>query len=479
MILCSEVPALIPSPPESNGFDCFVVYPTTSTPYKAEKSEPTVDFVFIHGITGSQTATWTAENDQGVKVLWPRDLLPDKIPDCRVIMYGYDANVVNFWAEASQNCLYQHARDLFNSRPIIFVVHSMGGLVVADALHRAKDALDRYEEDVYHLTYAIAFLGTPHLGAELASWASVGAKFLYPFKRTNVRLVKVLETRSEELRDIQQRFHLMLRKRAMACSKQPSDSPYPIKLYCFYESEALKIVGKVVEEKSAVLSDWGSASIHANHMGMTRFPHENDDGFRRVCGRLSVWVKELRDRRSAQASAQIAVQTATMPGATQRSELEVSKTQGVEAPTSVSAQIPPATALSPLQQHHQQQQYQPPRLPPQQAAEPPSETPDPGQEQPTELPDRPAQQGRGEHPKQQPAYFPIGQPVREKKHPKKSKKSQSSGPTFNFNGPRGGQWQVAGGDINNRGRAFGGKTSNVKGGDSKEDDSSEESAGGD
>ncbi|KAJ9629273.1 hypothetical protein H2204_008913, partial [Knufia peltigerae] len=366
--------------------------------------------------------------------------------------------------------------------PIIFVVHSMGGLVVADALHRAKDALDKYEEDVYHLTYAIAFLGTPHLGASLASWASVGAKFLYPLKRTNIPLVEVLKKRSEELRDIQRRFHLMLSKRATAFSQRSSDSPYPINLYCFFESEALKIVGKVVEEESAVLNGWGSASIHANHMGMTRFPHENDDGFRRVCGRLSVWVKELRALRSGQNSAQIAVQTSTMPGATQSSELEASKIQGVEPPTSVSAQIPPATALSPLQQHQhqqqQQQQYQPSPPPPQQAAEAPSETPDPGQEQPSELPDRPAQQGRGERPKQQPAYFPIGQPAREEKYPKKSKKNKSTGPTFNFNKPRGGQWQVAGGDINNRGRAFGGKASNVED-DSEEDDSSEESAGDD
>ncbi|KAK6371662.1 hypothetical protein LTS17_008914 [Exophiala oligosperma] len=336
----------------------------------------------------------------------------------------------------------------------------MGGLVVADALHRAKDALDKYEEDVYHLTYAIAFLGTPHLGASLASWASVGAKFLYPLKRTNIPLVEVLEKRSEELRDIQRRFHLMLSKRATAFSQRSSDSPYPINLYCFFESEALKIVGKVVEEESAVLNGWGSASIHANHMGMTRFPHENDDGFRRR-------TNSSPDFHYAWGYAELRTggfQDPRRRGADLSVGSDTSSHCPVTTPTaSAAAAVPAVPSAAPTTQ---------------QAAEAPSETPDPGQEQPSELPDRPAQQGRGERPKQQPAYFPIGQPAREEKYPKKSKKNKSTGPTFNFNKPRGGQWQVAGGDINNRGRAFGGKASNVED-DSEEDDSSEESAGDD
>jgi hypothetical protein len=70
--------------------------------------------VFVHGITGSQTGTWTMKNEEGKEVLWPRELLTanDQIPGSRIIMFGYDADVVNFWAEASQNRLSDHADSL-------------------------------------------------------------------------------------------------------------------------------------------------------------------------------------------------------------------------------------------------------------------------------------------------------------------------------------------------------------------------------
>ena len=49
-----------------------------------------------------------------MNILWPRDLLPapNQIPNSRVIFFGYDADVVNFWAEAGQNRLGGHATSL-------------------------------------------------------------------------------------------------------------------------------------------------------------------------------------------------------------------------------------------------------------------------------------------------------------------------------------------------------------------------------
>jgi len=50
----------------------------------------TPSIVFIHGLNGDLEDSWTASNEH----FWPRDFLPDDIPNSRIITWGYDARVV-------------------------------------------------------------------------------------------------------------------------------------------------------------------------------------------------------------------------------------------------------------------------------------------------------------------------------------------------------------------------------------------------
>ncbi len=47
-----------------------------------------VSIVAVHGLNGHREKTWTASNG----LLWLRDLLPTKIPNARIMTWGYDAN---------------------------------------------------------------------------------------------------------------------------------------------------------------------------------------------------------------------------------------------------------------------------------------------------------------------------------------------------------------------------------------------------
>jgi len=98
--------------------------------------DPVVDVIAIHGLDGHPEKSWTAENG----ILWLRDLLPQKVPRASVLAYGYDANTRG--KKLADKSIYDLARDLMSSlaserqatgtgrRPIIFVTHSLGGIVL-------------------------------------------------------------------------------------------------------------------------------------------------------------------------------------------------------------------------------------------------------------------------------------------------------------------------------------------------------------
>jgi len=101
-----------------------------------------VDLVFVHGLWGHREKTWTADGTSGGP--WPQTLLPGKIPEARILTFGYDARPIDVLGMVSNNRVGNHARNLLaalathreddntNDRPIIFIVHSLGGLVCED-----------------------------------------------------------------------------------------------------------------------------------------------------------------------------------------------------------------------------------------------------------------------------------------------------------------------------------------------------------
>jgi hypothetical protein len=79
------------------------------------------------------------------EVFWPRDLLAHELwcQAARILTYGYDSKVTKAYSNSNKNNLFAHAKDALHAlerekpkrRPIIFVVHSLGGLVVKEVIN--------------------------------------------------------------------------------------------------------------------------------------------------------------------------------------------------------------------------------------------------------------------------------------------------------------------------------------------------------
>jgi len=207
--------------------------------------------VFVHGLTGHRDETWTAT---GADEPWPKSLLGKDIERARIITYGYDADVVHLTRPAGQNTVREHAQNLVNdlaslrrdsrivNRPIIFVAHSLGGLVCQDALLLCNNPSEDAQRGILQSTRAIAFLGTPHAGADLAKFAAAVANIVAcsMVKRPNRKLLGALKRNSEILTHIKQDFHTMLQRRL----KDPSGL-HPIDLHAFVEEVPVAFLGCV------------------------------------------------------------------------------------------------------------------------------------------------------------------------------------------------------------------------------------------
>lgn len=157
--------------------------------------------VAVHGLNGHSFQTWTSTGSK--PRMWLRDFLPRRIPRARIMTYGYNSNVND---KACTTTIHEFAGRLLvdlsalrrhgdEKRPIIFLCHSLGGIVVKEVPHSPlllllrvhhdqqtapppPQALNRARKEPHHAllataTHGIIFLATPHGGSKTAEFGSI------------------------------------------------------------------------------------------------------------------------------------------------------------------------------------------------------------------------------------------------------------------------------------------------------------------
>ncbi|KAF6820606.1 hypothetical protein CMUS01_11537 [Colletotrichum musicola] len=234
--------------------------------------------VFIHGYNGHFLQTWTSDNtDNPGKLPWPLlFLLPDlSWTRSQILTFNYDAKVWNRTGNFSQGilelaqrlmqCLVVHRRNC-TGRQIVFVAHSMGGLVVKKMLMMA----DSYpgHSDIVISTAAVLFFGTPHRGLPAILGAPLRTMFFYN------RLAQQLRSNSDMIQSLEQSFPMWLRRR--------EEQGHQIHVCCFFEMKPTRLLGFlpgqfVVDRRSATIDGLGAIGIDSDHSGIVKFPTRDGD----------------------------------------------------------------------------------------------------------------------------------------------------------------------------------------------------------
>ena len=235
---------------------------------------PFLELIFVHGLRGGSRKTWSKTNNPFH--YWPKEWLPrdPEFENVRIFSFGYDSN----WGIRKESTLNLHdfgkslLYEVLNSpeierdgdTPIIFVGHSMGGLIIKKAYILANQ--DQGCKKLVERIHGLVFLATPHRGADSATLLKNVLKAVAHGPKA---FVSDLERHSEALQSINDGF----RHYANA-----------LELRSFYETVKTNLGVSsqlIVNIDSAVLGyhNEESALLNANHRNICKFDSPSDSNF--------------------------------------------------------------------------------------------------------------------------------------------------------------------------------------------------------
>lgn len=169
--LCATLTSYEQPTPSKRGWHVdrdFIGFTPLSDPEDAN-----VDIVAVTGLGGHALGSFRSADGLSV---WLRDFAHEDIPRARLITYGYDTAVV---ASHSNQGIRELAHTLLDEltefrrstltqqRSLLFVCHSLGGVVLKEALVMSSKATESGQKEwleVVKVTYGLVFLGVPNLG---------------------------------------------------------------------------------------------------------------------------------------------------------------------------------------------------------------------------------------------------------------------------------------------------------------------------
>ncbi|CEJ93269.1 hypothetical protein VHEMI08874 [[Torrubiella] hemipterigena] len=296
---------------DSDFFDLTVLY----TP--PEESHQ-IDIVIVPGLGGHAFGSFKGK---GSDHMWPRDALPQELKYnglgvARIILYGYPSSLLDkdstqdistISLTLSQSLAELRGKHGAAPRPIIFIGHSMGGLVIKKALVFLGTSSNAEAVQLFHACRGVAYFGVPHNGMNMDRLkAELGPGF------NDVLLDSLSHRNSQFLRQMDLDLATLL-----------ANVKYKLHRRDIYETEGSAQLekgksGKLIEGQTKELfvtatsaapprSRDEEAAIMRGHSDMVKFRSRNESEWKQV-GRLlvglvrDVWTTEQQGQGNMQDS---------------------------------------------------------------------------------------------------------------------------------------------------------------------------------
>ncbi|KAF3002783.1 hypothetical protein E8E15_001031, partial [Penicillium rubens] len=271
--------------------------------YAPDDNEPVVaDIIAIAGLDGHAYGSWQGRGNLGR--MWLRDFLSKDLPQCRTMIYGYNSKlsshgvdtILDYGRELMEEIKKIRNTKELQQRPLIFIAHSFGGIIVAHCLVRAIQTM---EEDhpaitsLHRATYGMVLFAIPHKGLVMDDIQQmlVGDK-----SHPRERLLQQISSKSDLLIHQLADFKNLIRDRKVVSFYETEQTR---QLVLDSESGRWKRTGDFVTTVGAdsallQLPDHveDKVPLHADHSMVVKFDTRNAAGYRTAVDKLRQFLKD-------------------------------------------------------------------------------------------------------------------------------------------------------------------------------------------
>ncbi|RDW57492.1 hypothetical protein BP6252_13752 [Coleophoma cylindrospora] len=243
-------------------------------------SDHQLDIIAICGLGGHAFGSFKERDGTH---MWLRDSLPKDFPHARIMTYGYDSHIHGSNSFQDFETLASSLRvsvegikpptNSLHVKPIIFIAHSLGGLVLKEALIQSG----RANSNLFRRTQGALFFGVPNEGMDIASLLPMAED------QPNEAFLHTLHPESELLRKLSRQFQEIFNSPATT-------------IFSFYETKTSPTAKKDVNNKWQMNGDpvilvgsnsathcrpWENEAHHVkglnqDHSGLVKFRTRDD-----------------------------------------------------------------------------------------------------------------------------------------------------------------------------------------------------------